>query len=141
MTVTLWMLWRRLRPDAKPHGDAQYSWNAHVGKAVDLGVSADALAALAERGEPCFASRDEQVLYRFSTEILGDHFVSDETFALALEEFGEAGLLDLIGSLGNFSMPAMLLNAFQVDLLQVEPPFPDLRGYARIPDTDGAEGQ
>ncbi len=75
---------------------------------------------------------DEQVAWRFSTEILRDHFVSDETFAAALGEFGEAGLVDLIGSLGNYSMLAMLLNAFQVDLQPVEPPYPDVRGYAKV---------
>lgn len=46
---------------------------------------------------------------------------------------GEAGLIDLIGCLGNFSMLAMLLNAFQVDLQPVEPPFPDVRGFAHVP--------
>ena len=111
--------------------DAQYSWNAHVKKAVDLGVSAESLAALAANDEPSFAGRDERVLYQFATEILRDHFVTDETFALALAEFGEAGLVDIIGSLGNFSMLAMLLNTFQVDLQAVEPPFPDVRGYAK----------
>jgi hypothetical protein len=30
-------------------------------------------------------------------------------------------------------MRAMLLNTFQVDLQAVDPPFPDVRGYARIP--------
>ncbi len=78
------------------------------------------------------AGRDEQVLYQFSTEILRDHFVSDEAFALALAEFGEQGLVDIIGSLGNFSMLAMLLNTFQVDLQAVEAPFPDVRGYAKV---------
>ena len=112
--------------------DAQYSWNAHVKKAVDLGVSAESLAALAANDEPSFAGRDEQVLYQFATEILRDHFVTDETFALALAEFGEAGLVDIIGSLGNFSMLAMLLNTFQVDLQAVEPPFPDVRGHAKV---------
>jgi hypothetical protein len=29
-------------------------------------------------------------------------------------------------------MLAMLLNAFQVDLQPVPPPFPDVRGYARV---------
>jgi 4-carboxymuconolactone decarboxylase len=63
---------------------------------------------------------------------LRDHFVGDETFKLALDEFGEQGLVDLIGSLGNYSMLAMLLNTFQVDLQPVEPPFPDVRGYAKV---------
>ena len=74
---------------AARHFDAQYSWNAHVGKAADLGVPAYSLRRLAANEEPRFASRDEQVLYQFSTEILRDHFVSDETFAIAIAEFGE----------------------------------------------------
>jgi hypothetical protein len=28
----------------------------------------------------------------------------------------------------------MLLNACQVDLQAVEPPFPDVRGYAKVPE-------
>ena len=117
---------------AARHADAQYSWNAHVGKAADLGVSREALTELAEGKEPRFGRRDEEVAYRFSTEILRDHFVCDETFAAALGEFGEAGLVDLIGSLGNYSMLAMLLNTFQVDLQDVPPPFPDVRGYGKV---------
>ena len=111
--------------------DAQYSWNAHVGKAAGLGISREALNRLAENKEPGFGRRDEQVAYQFSIEILRDHFVADETFAAALGEFGDRGVVDLIGSLGNFSMLAMLLNAFEVDLQPVEPPFPDVRGHAR----------
>ena len=116
---------------AARHFDAQYSWNAHVGKAADLGVSREALAELAENKQPHFTRADEQVACQFSTEILRDHFVSDETFKLALDEFGEQGLVDLIGSLGNFTMLAMLLNAFQMDLQPVDPPFPDVRGYQK----------
>jgi 4-carboxymuconolactone decarboxylase len=118
---------------AARHWDAQYSWNAHVGKAIELGVSRESLDALAENREPGFARRDEEAAYLFSTEILRDHFVSDATFAIAVAELGEQGVVDLIGSLGNFSMLAMLLNACQVDLQPVDPPFPDVRGFARIP--------
>jgi 4-carboxymuconolactone decarboxylase len=117
---------------AARHFDAQYSWNAHVGKAAELGVSREALTELAENKAPQFTRRDEQVAYQFSTEILRDHFVRDETFAAAIGEFGEQGLVDLIGSLGNYSMLAMLLNAFQVDLQNVEPPYPDVRGHAKV---------
>jgi 4-carboxymuconolactone decarboxylase len=112
--------------------DAQYSWNAHIGKAIDFGVSKDALQALAENKTPEFSNADEQIAYQFSTEILKDHCVTDETFAAALDEFGEAGLVDLIGCLGNFTMLAMLLNTFQVDLQKVDPPYPDIRGYAKV---------
>jgi 4-carboxymuconolactone decarboxylase len=112
--------------------DAQYSWNAHVNKAADLGVARASLDALAASREPEFAHHDEEVVYRFSTQILRDHFVTDEVFAAALAELGEQGVVDLIGSLGNFSMLAMLLNACQVNLQDVPPPFPDVRGYAKV---------
>lgn len=117
---------------AARHFDAQYSWNAHVDKAVEAGVARESLDAIAERREPGFARADEEAVYRFGTEILRDHFVSDTTFARVLDEVGEQGLVDLIGSLGNFSMLAMLLNACEVDLQPGRtPPFPDVRGYAK----------
>ena len=60
--------------------------------------------------------------------------VSDETFAEAHELFGNQGVVDIIGTLGNFSMLAMLLNACQVDLQPGRtPPFPDVRGHQRVP--------
>jgi 4-carboxymuconolactone decarboxylase len=59
--------------------------------------------------------------------------VSDDTFGQAMDILGEQGVVDLIGCLGNFSMLAMLLNTFQVDLQPVEPPFPDVRGSAHVP--------
>jgi hypothetical protein len=68
-------------------------------------VSREALTELAENSEPRFTRRDEQVTYQFSTEILRDHFVSDETFAAGLDELGEQGLVDLIGSLGKSYRP------------------------------------
>jgi 4-carboxymuconolactone decarboxylase len=126
---------------AARHFDAQYSWNAHVGKAADLGVSRDALIALAERREPDFGQPDEQIAYRLATEILGAHFVSDDTFGQAVAVLGEQGVVDLIGCLGNFAMLAMLLNTFQVDLQPVEPPFPDVRGFGRVPAGQQPAGQ
>ena len=118
---------------AARHWDAQYSWNAHVDKAVEAGIPAEAVRAIAERGEPTFDREDDRAFYRFCQELLETHFVSDDTFRLALEHFGSQGLVDAVGSLGNFSMLAMCLNAFQVDLqADRTPPFPDIRGYARV---------
>ena len=118
---------------AARHFDAQYSWNAHIDKAVEAGVDREAIGRLARREEPAFPDPDAALLHRFARQVLEEHFVDDETFAAGLERFGEQGLVDLIGSLGNFSMLAMLLNTFQVDLqADREPPYPDISGYGRI---------
>lgn len=118
---------------AARHFDAQYSWNAHHKKAIAAGVSEESVAELAAGQEPHFAHDDEQLLYSLATQILADHFVDQETFDAALAEWGEAGLVDVIGCLGNFSMLAMLLNTFQVDLKPGdEPPFPDVRDFKKV---------
>jgi 4-carboxymuconolactone decarboxylase len=115
------------------HWDAQHSWNAHIDKAIAAGMSAEPLQALAERRTPAFTARDEQIFYTFCMEVLEQHFVSDATFAAALNEFGPQGVVDIIGCLGNFSMLAMCLNTFQVDLdPNRRPPFPNVRGYGRV---------
>lgn len=118
---------------AARHFDAQYSWNAHADKAVAAGLSAASVQRLAERSDPDFGDPEAEIMYRFATEVLEKHFVSDETFAAGMEAFGEQGLVDLIGSLGNYSMLAMLLNTFEVDLQPGRPaPFPDVRGFERV---------
>lgn len=114
------------------HWDAQHSWNAHVDKAIAAGMNPEALQAIADHRTPEFAADDERVFYAFCMEMLEQHFVSDATFASALELFGSQGVVDIIGCLGNFSMLAMCLNAFQVDLdASRKPPFSDLLGYAK----------
>ena len=88
---------------------------------------------LASNEVPHFAPADEQLLYTLATQILRDHFAALATFDAALAEWGEAGLVDIIGCLGNFSMLAMLLNTFQVHLKPGDPePFPDVRGFAKV---------
>ncbi|MEV0170584.1 carboxymuconolactone decarboxylase family protein [Streptomyces sp. NPDC050803] len=113
--------------------DAQYSWNAHVHQAIEAGIPEAAVKAVAEKREAVFDDEADQAFYRFCREVLEDHFVTDETFARALDHFGPKGLVDTIGALGNFTMLGMCLNTFQVDLqADKEPPFPDIRGYGRI---------
>ena len=112
---------------AARHWDAQYSWNAHAKKTIEAGIPAPAVEAIAAQDEPEFADEGDEVFYRFCTELLRDHFVSDETFERARGLFGEEALVDIVGVLGNASLLAMCLNAFEVDLPEgVTPPFSDL---------------
>ncbi|MER5177647.1 carboxymuconolactone decarboxylase family protein [Streptomyces sp. NPDC002896] len=118
--------------------DAQYSWNAHVHQAIEAGIPEAAVKAIAEKREAHFEDEADAAFYAFCREILEDHFVSDETFARAHAHFGSRGLVDTIGALGNFTMLGMCLNTFQVDLQpDREPPFPDIRGYARVAPGEG----
>ena len=58
-------------------------------------------------------------------ELLHDRYVSEKTFETARQQFGDHGCIDIVASIGNFSMLAMPLNAFLVDLKR-PPPFADI---------------
>ena len=47
--------------------------------------------------------------------------------------FGAKGVVDLIGSIGYFTMLQICLNSAEVDLqADRKPPFPDMRGYRKV---------
>ena len=121
--------------------DAQYSWNAHVDKAVEAGIPLAAVEAIAAGRPAEFDRPEDQAFYEFCQELLTEHFVGDETFARALHHFGAQALVDAVGSLGNFTMLGMCLNAFQVDLQAGRtPPFPDVRGFGKVTPVDERAG-
>ena len=113
--------------------DAQHSWSAHIDKAIEAGISPEPIQAIAERREPVFPNHDEQVFWNFCNQLLNNHFVSDENYQAAVDVFGNHGVVDIIGCLGNFSMLSFCLNTFQIDLNKSKPnPFDDIRDYAHV---------
>lgn len=112
--------------------DAQYSWNAHVDKAIAAGIPEDVVRDLAAGKKPNFKADDERLYYTFAMEVLENHFVSQKTFDEARKIFGERALVDLIGSVGYFSMLQICLNSAEVDLqADRKPPFADVSGYRK----------
>jgi 4-carboxymuconolactone decarboxylase len=49
-------------------------------------------------------------VYTFCTELLHTKQVSDSTFRMARDAFGEKGVVDLIGVMSWYQMVSMLLN-------------------------------
>ena len=112
--------------------DAEYSWNAHVEKARAAGISDDIIEALAAKKKPSFKADDERAYYNFAMEALENHFVSEKTFSEARKIFGDKALVDLIGSVGYFSMLQICLNSAEVDLqADRKPPFANVSGYKK----------
>ena len=54
---------------------------------------------------------DEAALYDLATEIFRDKKVSDATYATALAQFGEQGMVELISLMGYYDLVGMLLIA------------------------------
>ena len=89
---------------------SQYEWYAHHRAALDAGLSPAIADAIAAGRRPMGMQKDEEAVYTFCTELLHTKQVSDATFKMTKETFGEKGVVDLIGVMSWYQMVSMLLN-------------------------------
>lgn len=95
---------------------AQYEWYAHRELALKAGLSPAIIDAIAAGKRPAAMSREEQIVYDFASELLSTKEVSDAAFAAAKDAFGQQGVVDLVGTMGYYSLVAMTLNVNRTSL-------------------------
>jgi 4-carboxymuconolactone decarboxylase len=96
------------------HWTAHYEWHHHEIFALKAGLDPAIIAAIAERRTPDFTREDERVLYDFCSVFYRDHKVDDANYARALAQFGERGVVELVGIMGYYALISMTLNVFEV---------------------------
>lgn len=95
---------------AARHWTQQYEWQAHYEHAMKAGLHPALADAIGEGRRPAGMADDEEIAYDLLTEALHNKGVCDATYARAVAKFGEAGVVDLVGLAGYYSMLAMLMN-------------------------------
>ncbi|HJN21095.1 MAG: carboxymuconolactone decarboxylase family protein [Alphaproteobacteria bacterium] len=103
------------------HWTAQFEWYAHKKLAIDNGLTIDVINAVETRNRPDFVNDDEAAVYDFSVELHATHGISDDTYANAEKHLGAAGVVELVGLLGYYTLVSMTLNVFEVPLPEGEP--------------------
>ena len=106
-----------------------FEWNGHSASALKGGLSQEIVQAVAEGRRPPRMAEDETIVYDFTTELLQNRSVSDDTYARALAKFGERGIIDMTGISGYYTMIAMVLNVARTPLN--EGVTPGLRHFPR----------
>lgn len=97
--------------------DVPYEWAAWVGWALEAGVPQETADAIREGRSPPKLTVEEALVYDFCGQLTsGNHRVTDATFDAALAHFGTQGLLELVVTLGYFTMIALPLNAFEIEM-------------------------
>lgn len=113
---------------AARHWTQQYEWNAHYTHAMNAGLAPAIAEAIAEGRRPQGMAGDEEILHDLLTEALHNRGVCDATYARALAQFGEQGIVELLAIAGYYSMLAMILNVARTPLPAGRepqlPPFP-----------------
>ncbi len=89
---------------------AQYEWNSHRTAALQNGVSPAIVDAIAMGKRPAAMPPRLEIAYNLIDEILTTHQVTDATFEAAKKEYGERGVVDMIGLSGWYGLVSMVLN-------------------------------
>jgi 4-carboxymuconolactone decarboxylase len=92
---------------------AQYEWQAHAPMAEKAGVNPSAIKAIQAGRRPDGAPADELAIYDFVKQLYRDRRVNDRIYNRVHKAVGDAGMVELVSTLGYYAMISMLLNAFR----------------------------
>jgi 4-carboxymuconolactone decarboxylase len=91
-------------------------WAIHAPIAQREGIARETIEAIERRERPPQMAADEAAVYAVCTELHRDRQVSDITWATAIAQFGEQGVIDLIALNGYYALLAMVMNAARTPL-------------------------
>lgn len=95
---------------------SKYEWYAHKPLAIKGGLAESIAEDLAQNKRPANMKPDEELVYDFCTTLHRQHFVDDALFKRAVAILGEAGVIDLVGVSGYYTLVSMVLNVAEIPL-------------------------
>jgi 4-carboxymuconolactone decarboxylase len=104
--------------------DQQFEWGHHHPLALKAGLDPAVADAIAEDRRPVCMDPAAEAVWDVLDELHRTRVVSDGTYARALAELGDAGVVELVVTAGYYTTLAMVMNVAQT-------PVPD---GARLPD-------
>ena len=94
----------------------QFVWWAHKRIAREAGLDESLIQAILLGQRPQNFTVDTAVAYEFCDELLQTRSVTDKSYAAAVKLFGEAGVVDLMGTMSYYTLVSMSLNVDQYPL-------------------------
>lgn len=97
------------------HYSARYAWCVQVRASLAAGVSRETVDAINERRRPQLTQASEIAIWDVADSLAGKRALDDAVYARALAALGEQRLVDLVATVGFFSMVGTTLRAFEID--------------------------
>ena len=103
-----------------------YEFTQHTRIGLNEGLTADEIARIKAGAEAGWSPADA-ALIRAADELVGDHFVSNATWAQLRANFDEKQCMDVVFTAGQYTQVSMFLNTFGVQVEPGQTVDPDLR--------------
>lgn len=111
------------------HFHSKFEFSAHTALAKKAGVAASIIESLRIGEAPVFSDERERIAHEVTSQLLVNHRLSDELYAKATRVLGETQLIELVTTVGYYSLVSLTLNSFEVPLREgMTDPFPTLPG-------------
>lgn len=88
----------------------QFVWWAHSRMAAEAGLAPALIKAIRAGELPSGLAGPETAVYHFCRELIQTREVSDAAYSMLLAHFGEAGAVDLMGTMSYYTLVSMALN-------------------------------
>jgi len=102
------------------HWAAQFEFWAHARLAREAGLPDEIIESVRIGNDPIFSENEKDrqysAIYTFVKEYFATNRISDQTYAIAKEEVGENGIIDLVGIMGYYCLVSLTLNTFEISI-------------------------
>ena len=98
------------------HFGSHYEWYAHRRLAEAAGLDASIINAIRDEKTPALADPKARAIYDYATTLLRTRRVSQAQHDAVVAAFGNRGVVELVGTVGYYSLVSLTLNAFEVPL-------------------------
>ena len=107
--------------------DAHYQWSAHGPLALQLGLSQETINAIGEGRVPEGAPSDEKLVFELARSLLHDRNIPQAIYEQVLELVGFEQMVELVTTIGQYSLAAIVINGFEIEPLQGGSRLPERR--------------
>ncbi len=95
-----------------------FEWGEHVAYGKKLGLTSEEVERITQGSSAPGWNEHDRAVLRGVEELIGDHAVSDETWAVLAKTWNEEQLIEFPGLVGSYTLTAMIYNSLRFGLLK-----------------------
>ncbi len=95
-----------------------FEWGEHAGYAKKYGITSEEIERVTQGSSAPGWSEHDRALLRGVEELIGDHALSDATWATLAKTWNQEQMLEFPGLVGSYTLTAMIYNSVRFGLLK-----------------------